>query len=100
MGSILTVPSYASDRLGEIVDNLVRTDQLVLLGAVTDATAEPFNRAPRPARLGLVLGEEDLGIEPAWLARCARVVTIPMRPGAGSLNVAVAAGILIQGLTR
>ena len=27
-------------------------------------------------------------------------VTIPMRPGAGSLNVAVAAGILLHAFTR
>jgi hypothetical protein len=53
MGSILTVPSYVSDRLGEILDKLVRTDELELMGAVTDPTAEPFDRALRPAPAGL-----------------------------------------------
>jgi TrmH family RNA methyltransferase len=67
---------------------------------VADPTAEPFDHARRPDRVGLVLGDEDEGIEPEWLERCRRIVTIPMRPGAGSLNVAVAAGILIQALTR
>jgi tRNA G18 (ribose-2'-O)-methylase SpoU len=100
MGSILTVPSYTSERLGDIADDLIRTHQLVLIGAVADPHAEPFDRAERAARVGLVLGEEDRGIEPDWLVRCHRLVTIPMRPGAGSLNVAVAAGILIHGLTR
>jgi tRNA G18 (ribose-2'-O)-methylase SpoU len=98
MGSILRVPVISSERNGEMVDDLARNDQLVLLAAVADPGAEPFDRSPRPSRVGLVLGEEDQGIEPQWLARCRRIVTIPMRPGAGSLNVAVAAGILLQAL--
>jgi len=100
MGSILRVPSYATDRLDDIALHLVRNHQLVLWGAVADPTADPFDHAPRPDRLGLVLGEEDRGIEPEWLERCRRLITIPMRPGAGSLNVAVAAGILLHALTR
>jgi tRNA G18 (ribose-2'-O)-methylase SpoU len=99
MGSILRVPLICDERFGAMVDDLARSDQLVLVAAVADAAAEPFDGAPRPDRLGLVLGDEDQGIEPQWLARCRRIVTIPMRPGAGSLNVAVAAGILLQALT-
>ena len=57
-------------------------------------------RIDRPDRLGLVLGDEDQGVAPDWLARCRRSVTIPMRQGAGSLNVSVAAGILLHHLCR
>lgn len=100
MGSSLRVPVIVSERLAEIADKLVRRDRIVLLGAVADPAAEPFNAVRRPDRLALVLGEEDQGIEPEWLEKCARKVTIPMRPGAGSLNVAVAAGILLHAFTR
>jgi tRNA G18 (ribose-2'-O)-methylase SpoU len=100
MGANFCVPTIVSERLADVADSLTRNEQLVLIGAVADDTAEPFDRVARPDRLGLVLGEEDQGIDPEWLARCARIVTIPMRTGAGSLNVAVAAGILIQALTR
>jgi tRNA G18 (ribose-2'-O)-methylase SpoU len=100
MGSSLRVPVIVSDRLGEIVDDLKVRARFEFLGAVADPAAEPFDAFARPDRLGVILGEEDQGIEPAWLSRCTRQVTIPMRPGAGSLNVAVAAGILIHGLTR
>ena len=100
MGSILRVPLFSGERCGDMVDDLARNDQLVLVAAVADPAGEPFDRAPRPDRLGLVLGEEDQGIDPQWLARCPRIVTIPMRAGAGSLNVAVATGILLQALTR
>lgn len=100
MGSILRVPVISTSRPEDLAGDLVENNQVMLVGAVADPGAVPFDRAPRPQRLGLVLGDEDQGIEPAWLERCGRIVTIPMRPGAGSLNVAVAAGILLHGLTR
>ena len=100
MGSALRIPIIVSDRLGEIVDKLAHDDNLELRAAVADPAAEPFDAVPRPDRLGLVLGEEDQGIEAEWLDRCRSKITIPMREGAGSLNVAVAAGILIHSVTR
>ena len=64
------------------------------------ADAEPLDRVDRPDRLALVLGGEAFGLDAAWLAVADRRVTIPMRPGADSLNVAVAAGILMHHFTR
>jgi tRNA G18 (ribose-2'-O)-methylase SpoU len=100
MGSILRIPVVVSERLGDILHHLAHEDQVELWAAVADPAALPFDGVSRPHRLALVLGEEDRGIEPEWIERCQRIITIPMRPGAGSLNVAVAAGILIHGLTR
>jgi tRNA G18 (ribose-2'-O)-methylase SpoU len=99
MGSILRVPVAASPRLADVVDGLIKDFGLKLFGAVTDPSAVPFDQIARPSRLALVLGDEDLGIDEAWLAKCHERITIPMREGANSLNVAVAAGILIYGLT-
>ena len=99
MGSILRVPVIASSRLAEEVDGLIDHFGLILFGAVTDPAAVPFDQIARPRSLGLVLGDEDRGIDEVWLAKCQQRITIPMRTGAGSLNVAVAAGILIRGLT-
>jgi tRNA G18 (ribose-2'-O)-methylase SpoU len=100
MGSILRIPLIVSSRLDELTEKLAREHRVELQAAVVDPAAEPFDGAPRPDRLGLVLGEEDHGLEADWLARCRRTITIPMRKGAGSLNVAVAAGILLYGLTH
>lgn len=71
-----------------------------LVAAVVDPDAEPFDARPRPDRLALVLGTEADGLAPDWVARCQRRVTIPMRPGAESLNVALAAGILLYHFSR
>ncbi len=100
MGAVLRLSLVVSESLAEEADTLAANHGLEYWGAVADPAAEPFDRLTRPERLGLVLGEEDRGIEADWLQRCNRLVTIPMRRGASSLNVAVAAGILIYGLTR
>jgi len=99
MGAVLRLPLVVSERLAETAASLAAEHGLEYWAAVADPAAEPFDRLARPERLGLVLGEEDRGIEAEWLQRCSRLVSIPMRPGASSLNVAVAAGILIYGLT-
>jgi 23S rRNA (guanosine2251-2'-O)-methyltransferase len=43
----------------------------------------------------LCLGSEGTGLRRLTKESCDRLISIPMRPGAGSLNVAVAAGILV-----
>lgn len=58
---------------------------------------EEFN-LPRP--LVLVLGSEEKGIRPVILKQCDGRVRIPLSGRVASLNVAVAAGILIYALTR
>ena len=50
------------------------------------------------APVALVLGNEGAGISPDLLAAADRRVGIPIRPAAESLNVAVAAGILLHQL--
>lgn len=50
--------------------------------------------------VALVLGNEESGIDPATLAACDELVTIPGRGRVQSLNVAAAAAILIYALTR
>ncbi len=100
MGAALRLPVIALERPLEAADRLGGPAGLELIAAVADPAAEPFEQVPRPRRVGLVLGDEHEGIGPDWLARCHRAVTIPMRSGANSLNVAVAAGILIYHFAR
>jgi tRNA G18 (ribose-2'-O)-methylase SpoU len=99
MGAVLRLPVIIVDRLVEETDRW-KEAEVELVAAVTDPAAESFETVARPRRLGLILGDEHEGIDPLWLARCRRAVTIPMRPEASSLNVAVAAGILIYHWTR
>ena len=68
---------------------------------VADAGGEPLARWPRSgAPLALVLGNEAAGVSPALVAAARRRVAIPLAAGVESLNVAVAAGILLYEATR
>lgn len=98
MGTALRLPVLAFVDLGREVEVFRVEHGLALAAAVTDPDAVPIGRFGRPERLGLVLGRESAGLDPAWVARCDHRLTIPMRPGADSLNVAVAAGILLHQL--
>jgi len=55
-----------------------------------------INDFPFPSRGVAVLGSEEFGISPAVLSCCKSRVSIPMGGAKGSLNVSVAAGILLQ----
>jgi RNA methyltransferase, TrmH family len=67
---------------------------LALWGA--DALGKPIGNDPIPARLGLVVGNEGAGLTDSVRSSLDRLVSIPMSPRAESLNVAVAAGILLH----
>jgi TrmH family RNA methyltransferase len=50
--------------------------------------------------MALLLGGEAQGLSPEIVRACDRRVTIPMKLGTDSLNVAVAAGIFLYHFTR
>jgi len=53
-----------------------------------------------PGRTAIVLGSEEKGIRRLARERCDGAVRIPMAPGAESLNVSVAAGILAYSIRK
>jgi RNA methyltransferase, TrmH family len=65
---------------------------------VADAGGTPLGGAPAPTRLGLVVGNEGAGVSPDARARADHLVALPLAPLVESLNVAVAAGILLYEL--
>jgi TrmH family RNA methyltransferase len=69
---------------------------LRLWGAAAEGTPIGADRASIPARLGVVVGNEGAGLSEPIRSSLDRLVSIPMSPGAESLNVAVAAGILLH----
>jgi RNA methyltransferase, TrmH family len=69
---------------------------LPLLGA--DAGGTPLAEVVVPAEWALVVGNEGAGLSPATRALVTRTVSLPISPAVESLNVAVAAGILMFAL--
>jgi TrmH family RNA methyltransferase len=63
-----------------------------------DGGGEPLPGLVAPGRLALAVGNEGSGLTSEARARVARRVAIPIAPDVESLNVAVAAGILLYEL--
>jgi RNA methyltransferase, TrmH family len=68
----------------------------------TAGDGEPFNRSALSGAgtLGIIVGNEGAGVRPSIAAAASRRVAIPLRPDAESLNVAIAAGILLYEVQR
>lgn len=60
-----------------------------------DQGGEPVERADLTGPIALVMGGEGAGLSSSQRSRCDRVVTIPLHGGLESLNVSVAAAVLM-----
>jgi tRNA G18 (ribose-2'-O)-methylase SpoU len=66
-----------------------------LAAAVLEDGAESLATAARPPRLAILFGNEAQGLGADMLALCRRRITIPMKLGTDSLNVAVSAALFL-----
>lgn len=76
----------------------VRETEATVWAAAADGT--PVQRLLAPGRLVLVVGNEAAGVRPAIRELARTSVAIPLTRGAESLNVAVAAGIVLFEVSR
>ncbi|MFI5234031.1 MAG: TrmH family RNA methyltransferase [Gemmatimonadales bacterium] len=70
--------------------------RITLWGA--DAGGEAVDEVTAPARLALAVGNEGAGLSAAVRAASAKIVGLPMSAAVESLNVSVAAGIMLWAL--
>lgn len=94
MGAALELPIVESQQLTDDLAAL-RDMNFEMVAAVIDPSAEPLAAAQRGERMALLLGSEGHGLSAEWLELAERKVTIPMQLGIDSLNVAVAAAVLL-----
>lgn len=99
MGSSLTVPVIECSDTAATAARLRDESGCTIVAAVTAGDGEPIRGFEAPSRLVLLLGNETHGLDEASLRLATRRVTVPMREGADSLNVAMAAGILLYEIT-
>src|SRR5690606_2630874 len=100
MGTVFSVPLVQSAHLLEDLRRLKDQWNVRLAGTVLAPDAVELSHYRRPARLAVLFGNEAQGLSPAEVAVCDDRVIIPMAPGVDSLNVAVAAGIIMYAMTR
>lgn len=72
---------------------------ILLIGASADGDA-PWTEMPSADPLAIVVGGEASGLRPVVRKLCRQVVRIPMAPPTESLNVSVAAAVLLFEVVR
>jgi TrmH family RNA methyltransferase len=92
MGALFRLPHLAADDGG--VATWLATNGVKVW--VTEVKGERLKGAETSEPLALVLGNEGAGVREEWVARADRLVSIPIRDDAESLNVAIAAGIILH----
>jgi TrmH family RNA methyltransferase len=80
----------------EDLDPFLAAGSIAVWGA--DGSGAPPDASHPPARLALTLGNEGGGLRDEARRRCVRLVGLPVSNAVESLNVAVAAGILLYAL--
>lgn len=100
MGAPLKLPVRTTDDLLNELRTLRQELGVVLAATVLDPAAQRLGSWLRPPRLAVLFGSEGHGLSAELRALCDVELTVPMRQGVDSLNVAVAAGIFLYELTR
>ncbi|WP_226036472.1 TrmH family RNA methyltransferase [Aquibacillus saliphilus] len=91
-GSIFHLPIFQENLHVEITDLKEKGFQV---WASTLVGAKQFQTMPIPEKVALIVGNEGSGIDPSIIEQADEKVHIPIYGQAESLNVSVAAGILI-----
>ncbi|MEM8782248.1 MAG: RNA methyltransferase [Planctomycetota bacterium] len=96
MGAVFRLPIVRSDDLLGDLRRVRETFGFRVVGTALRGDAFPLHEARRRGPTALLFGPEGAGLRDEELELCDDVVTIPMNAGVDSLNVAVAAGIVLH----
>ncbi len=95
LGAETTVPWEYHKQTWRLIEQLKKDGYQVVSLEKSKTATDIFKFKKRAGLLGLVVGNEVLGLSPEILKRSNRVVSIPMRGQKESLNVAVAFGVAV-----
>jgi TrmH family RNA methyltransferase len=96
MGALFRLPAVAAS--SEEFIAWARASGVQLWAASADG--RPIGKVRPDGPVALVLGNEGAGVRPELMVAAARSVSVPLAGGVESLNVAVAAGILLHEVMR
>ena len=94
-GSVFSIPVFEADDMGEALRAL-RGAGCRLVAAVTDPGSVPLGSCAVPRRVAVLFGSEGSGLPDDLTGLCDEAVHVPMIDAIDSLNLAVAAGIILH----
>lgn len=92
-GALNTLPVCRENTLREAM--MLLKNSGVKLVATSEKGALDYTKADYSGPIALVMGAEDTGVAPEHLKLCDQLVSLPMLGRIASLNVSVAAGVLL-----
>lgn len=97
-GALMKIPVCREENIGNALKFLASSG--IKLIAATEKTDQNYTQADMKDPVAIVMGSEDEGIAPEHLRICNELVSIPLAGTIESLNVSVAAGVLIYEAVR
>ena len=97
-GALFHIPVCRCRNLLDTV-RLLKAMGVKVVGA-SEKSSRDYTETDYKAPVGIVMGAEDSGISPAIIKECDDLVSIPMRGNISSLNVSVAAGVMMYECVR
>jgi RNA methyltransferase, TrmH family len=100
MGASFNLPTVSATAEEFVAWSRLQRSEIWVADAAGERIEQLPGSSPERAPVALVLGNEGAGVSPALELAADRRVAIPLARGVESLNVAVAAGILLYEVTR
>ena len=97
-GALLRIPVCREKSIKDAVIQL-QNHGLSVIGA-TEKTGHSYTTVDYTGPIAVVMGSEDTGISPEVMRKCDSLAAIPLMGNIGSLNVSVAAGIIMYEAVR
>lgn len=97
-GALLTLPVCRVKSMTEAADYLIKSG-ISLVGA-SEKGSKNYTEADYTLPIGIVMGAEDTGISMQMIKKCDSLAKIPILGSIGSLNVSVAAGVMMYECVR
>ncbi len=99
LGTLQYIPTDHSDTTLAAVESLQARD-IPVWALETTPRSKTYTAVPYPRPLGLVLGNEALGVGREVLEQCDELIQIPMYGFKNSLNVAAAGAVVVFEILR
>lgn len=97
-GALLSIPVCREENLSNALKYLAASGLKLI--AATEKAEQSYTSVAYDEPIAVVLGSEDEGIDPSHLRICHELVRIPVLGSIDSLNVSVAAGVILYEAVR
>lgn len=98
MGNVFSLPLAIVDDVAPAITEYRKVTGGDAWAATLSDRSKPVGDVRPAPHTALVVGTENTGLLPHTIKACSQEVTIPMAPGADSLNVAAASAVLLYAL--